>query len=210
MTKNELCEAVEALGFVLPSSLLPVLGSYLDNLVRWNRVMNLMGASTWRRALKELVVDSFYLDVFLRRSELAVADSPQCWDLGSGAGLPGIPLRMLWKRGTYWLVESREKRAIFMRSMLARYPLSGTQVFHGRAEAFMAGRRSADLIISRAFMPWEKLLNFVSSSLAPSGHVILLLNEAINLPQGSPWRESARMVYPVGDSERLFMALRKA
>lgn len=207
MVESELREAAEALGFALPPAVLPILGSYLDNLIRWNRVMNLVGASTWQRALRELVVDSFYLDAFLRRPEACPAEAPQCWDLGSGAGLPGIPLRMLWQAGEYWLVESREKRAMFMRTMLARHPLAGTQVFHGRAEAFMAGRAPADIIISRAFMPWEKLLDFVSPGLAPGGRVILLLNEPISLPAGGPWREAAGMSYAVGQGGRLFMSL---
>ena len=137
--------------------------------MQWNRVMNLVGARHWRDALDDLVMDSFHLNAFLRSQVLpALPASPSCWDLGSGAGLPGIPLRILWNEGDYWMVESRDKRTIFLSTVLARSPLPGTHVFHGRAEQFMEGKK-ADLIVSRAFMPWKELLEFIRGISTPAG-----------------------------------------
>ena len=117
--------------------------------------MNLVGTRTAEDTFFTLVVDSLHLGRFLRE-DVEYSAAPCCWDLGSGAGLPGLPLRMIWQEGDYWLVEAREKRALFLSTVLAKYPLPGTHVFRGRAEAFMAGppARTADLIVSRAFMPW--------------------------------------------------------
>ena len=207
MTEQELAAEIAALGLVAPEQALSPLRAYLELLVRWNRVMNLVGVSTWQRALRTLVVDSFHLATFVRRRELALPVSPLCWDLGAGAGLPGIPLRILWQDGVYWLVEAREKRALFMRTVLASHPLPGTQVHCGRAETFMPRAGQADLILSRAFMPWEKLLDFVAPHLAPTGSVVLLLNEPVSLPQTSPWAERARLSYHVDKAERCLMAL---
>lgn len=208
MTEQELSAEIAALGLTAPAQALPPLQAYLELLLRWNRVMNLVGVSTWQRALRTLVVDSFHLAAFVRRPELALPASPVCWDLGAGAGLPGIPLRILWQEGSYWLVEAREKRALFMRTVLASHPLPGTQVHWGRAETFMPGAGQADLILSRAFMPWEKLLDFVAPHLAPAGSVVLLLNEPVSLPQTSPWAVRAQLSYPVDKTaSRCLMAL---
>ena len=141
-------------GFELTEETLPPLAGYLGLLIQWNRVMNLVGTRTTEDTFFTLVVDSLHLGRFLRE-DVEYSAAPCCWDLGSGAGLPGLPLRMIWQEGDYWMVEAREKRALFLSTVLAKYPLPGTHVFRGRAEAFMAGppARTADLIVSRAFMP---------------------------------------------------------
>ena len=125
-------------GFELTEETLPPLAGYLGLLIQWNRVMNLVGTRTAEDTFFTLVVDSLHLGRFLRE-DVEYSAAPCCWDLGSGAGLPGLPLRMIWQEGDYWMVEAREKRALFLSTVLAKYPLPGTHVFRGRAEAFMAG-----------------------------------------------------------------------
>ena len=163
-------------GFELTEETLPPLAGYLGLLIQWNRVMNLVGTRTAEDTFFTLVVDSLHLGRFLRE-DVEYSAAPCCWDLGSGAGLPGLPLRMIWQEGDYWLVEAREKRALFLSTVLAKYPLPGTHVFRGRAEAFMAGppARTADLIVSRAFMPWPGVLELVKGNLNPNGVLVLLL-----------------------------------
>ncbi|MCH5276279.1 MAG: class I SAM-dependent methyltransferase [Desulfovibrionaceae bacterium] len=189
--------------------------------MRWNGAMNLVGTHSWAETLDRLVFDSFELARFLSADILPEAGasaqgthtaSPCLWDLGAGAGLPGIPLRIVWPRGEYWLVEAREKRAIFLSTVLTRIALPGTHVFRGRAEAFMPGRQ-ADCVISRAFMPWPKLLRLVRPYLAPGGYVILLTKEDIepgtrNAPgPATGWRIRASARYRVGADMRRFYAL---
>ncbi|MDR2489157.1 MAG: 16S rRNA (guanine(527)-N(7))-methyltransferase RsmG [Desulfovibrio sp.] len=180
---------------------------YLSLLSKWNRVMNLVGQDAWEDILATLVTDSFYLAPFVSALKLPI--HPQCWDLGAGAGLPGIPLRMLWKDGDYTLVEAREKRALFLRTVLASCPLEGVSVFHGRAERFMPGRPPAHLIVSRAFMPWEKLLTATKPYLASGGFCVLLTRTPLHssLPDG--WTAAAETRYAVTGNSRYFWALQK-
>ena len=119
-------------GFELTEETLPPLAGYLGLLIQWNRVMNLVGTRTTEDTFFTLVVDSLHLGRFLRE-DVEYSAAPCCWDLGSGAGLPGLPLRMIWQEGDYWMVEAREKRALFLSTVLAKYPLPGTHVFRGRA-----------------------------------------------------------------------------
>ena len=194
-TPDELTACARQAGFILPERALSPLALYLDRLLRWNSVMNLVGAHDWREALGNLVGDSIHLADFLARLPLPAA--PLCWDLGAGAGLPGIPLRMIWQPGDYWLVEAREKRALFLAQTLQALGLPRTHVYRGRAEAFFAGQeRGADCVISRAFMPPRPLLELVAPHLAPGGLVVLLLNAADDeLPPA--WERVAEQDYAV-------------
>lgn len=179
----------------MPRDALTVLAGYLELLMRWNRVMNLVGTRTWQDTFRTLIVDSLHLARFLRA--LPLPETPETWDFGAGAGLPGIPLRSVWRAGLYHLVDAREKRTLFLSNVLARHPLPGTVVFRGRVEAFMPTRPKADCVVSRAFLPWPEVLGLVDGHVACGGAVVFLANEQAppSLPPG--WRVAAQAEYAV-------------
>ena len=192
---------------------------YLELLYDWGKEMNLVGKRNWRDTLEVLIMDSFHLAEFLRGLQkagfLASGKDLESWDLGAGAGLPGIPLRLLWQDGTYFLVEERKKRVLFMENFLARNPLPRTQVFCGLAEKFMKTRK-ADLIVSRAFMPYAKLLPLVRDKLkrgvpGPQGHsggmTIIMSNDPAPKDLAG-WRLVGEQAYDIKGGLRYFWALR--
>lgn len=195
------------------------LAAYLELLMQWNKVINLVGAQSWQSAVLRLVADSFFLGKFLDNLPLSHSgtDGPRTWDLGAGAGLPGIPLRMVWDKGEYCMVEAREKRAVFLSTVLARTRLPRTTVFRGRVEDFFvrqsqAGSGTADLIVSRAFMPWERLLPLVRPVLAPQGMVVFLASESLpvaphEVPEG--FTLHAQEAYTIAGRKRWFWAIAK-
>lgn len=163
------------LGRALTDDQAGLLAVYLGLLVKWNSRMNLVGPATWPEILETLIQDSWHLADLLQTIEPQPAET---LDLGAGAGLPGIPLRVFWAAGDYWLVEPRQKRALFMEQAAAHMRLPRTRVLCARMEALPQARRQAGLIVSRAFMPWKKLLAEVRSYLAPGGRVLVMSNEA--------------------------------
>lgn len=162
-----------ALGRNLSAEEARLLAVYLDMLVRWNRRMNLVGPASGPEILETLVQDSWFLADLL--TELAPQPG-EILDLGAGAGLPGIPLRVFWKSGRYFLVEPRRKRAIFMEQALAVLRLPDTFVLPVRMEELPPARRKAGLVVSRAFRPWQELLANVREYLAPDGRVLIMSN----------------------------------
>ena len=206
-TPEALGDAVKALGFTPGDGECRELALYLGMLEKWNRVMNLVGRASWRGILDTLIVDSLHLAGFIRGLPLPAA--PLCRDLGAGAGLPGIPLRILWREGSYALIEAREKRALFLKTVLASCPLPGVSVFQGRAEAFMAANPPAHLTVSRAFMPWEEVLALIAPHTEPGGLCVFLTLAPLpqNLPEG--WRALSEHAYAVGNDTRYFWALAK-
>lgn len=194
----------------VPEEAFKPLLSYLLLLLQWNKKMNLVGASTWQTLFTDLIMDSFYLAQFL--DTLSIADNAEICDLGSGAGLPGIPLRMIWHRGNYSLVEVREKRALFLSFVLSRLELPRTSVFRGRAEDFLMQKQSVDLVISRAFLPWKKVLQYVEGHL-PTGAVTIFLTHTpaptpTEIPSG--WKNLSEYAYPSGKQIRYFWALSRS
>lgn len=203
---------LERLGFSLPDTALAGLAVYLAQLMKWNKVMNLVGTASWEKTLDTLVIDSFHLAGFL--PSLSLTPNPVAYDLGAGAGLPGIPLRLLWRDGVYTLVETREKRALFMRTVLASIAPESmdagrTCVFQGRAEDFFLQAGPADLILSRAFMPWRDMLAFVATALAPGGRVVFLT--LAPAPDGipAPWNLIAQNAYDAAGTTRHFWCFSK-
>jgi 16S rRNA (guanine527-N7)-methyltransferase len=202
----QLNKELSAKGFSLAHDQLKGLQVYLDLLLKWNRVMNLVGHSDWKILLNDLVMDSFFLDVFLRRV-FKGNDRDTVLDLGAGAGLPGIPLRLVWKNGTCYLVESRLKRAAFMKQAIGSLNLENTFVLNCRAEDIQSGVLPAKLIISRAFMPWPKLLPLAGSMLGEKGMLVVLSNEKFAGQDIPGFNMLETMEYIVNNKKRYFWAL---
>lgn len=209
-SRPNLADQCRALRCPVPEEALAPLELYLDLLMRHRRVVNLVGAATRGEALA-LCADSFFAASFLEG--LPFPENAQIWDLGAGAGLPGIPLRMVWRRGEYTMVESREKRALFLRTALAHLKLPRVDVAHERAEKFFehmkARGKTADCIISRAFMPWQEMLPFVRKALGPGGRVCIFANFPPPFTLPEDWEAEAQCAYTTDRGERRIWALRR-
>jgi 16S rRNA m(7)G-527 methyltransferase (EC 2.1.1.-) len=147
---DQVASSAARLGRVLSAEEARLLTVYLGLLVKWNSRMNLVGPATWTEILEILIQDSWHLADLL---QTLTPQPGQTLDLGAGAGLPGIPLRVFWQSGDYYLVEPRQKRAIFMEQAAAHMKLPRTKVICGRMEALPAARRQADLIVSAPSCP---------------------------------------------------------
>lgn len=200
LTKENLAQVCLAAG--LPAEAVertvPGLMTYLELLKRWNQVMNLVGPDDWPDIVTGLAADSWPLAAFIE--DLGLPDDPLTLDLGAGAGLPGLPLRLLWPQGRYIMVEIRKKRAAFLQTCLAAMRLPGVSARQGRAEEIIASRPAADLIISRAFRPWPALLELVRPGLAPTGRVIIMANAPAPDEPGPGWRVAAERSYQVSSA----------
>jgi 16S rRNA (guanine527-N7)-methyltransferase len=207
---GEVASLAGDLGRELAAPQAAALAAYLTALVQWKDSVNLVSARDWRDALANLVADSWHLADFL--AGLPLSEAPRCLDLGAGAGLPGLPLRVFWTPGRYLLVEPRRKRVAFMRTALGRMALARTEVRACRAEELPAAELPADLVLSRAFMPWRELLAFVRPMLAPGGLCVVMANQDAPAPAELPpgFCLAGRARYPSGAGWRYFWALSSA
>lgn len=154
------------------------LAGYLNLLIAWNARMNLVGIRDWQSILADLVADSWHLADILADllAEQSLPENPRILDLGAGAGLPGIPLRMFWSAGDYLMVEPRQKRAIFLQTAIANLDLKRTRVFAGRTEELPEAEHDADLVLGRAFLPWREFLGLARTLIKPTGRALVFAN----------------------------------
>ena len=209
-TPASLAQVFSSINCPCPEGALAGLASYINMLMRWNRVMNLVGSRTWQDAAKDLVADCLHLAVFLET--LNLPDNPLTWDPGAGAGLPGIPLRLVWQKGSYHMVEIRQKRALFLSQALGTLSLQKTYAHNMDINAFM-GSEKADLVISRAFMPWDKVLALFSDHLADNGQIVFMASRMPDADDfaahASSCRLAAEHAYQSGSTSRCFFAVQK-
>ena len=99
----------------------------------------------------------------------AVREAHAIADLGSGGGLPGLPLAVALPSATVRLVESSARKCAFLEVAVDRLSATNVEVVHARAEAWPEGLRRHDLVTARALAPMTVLLEYAAPLLGPEG-----------------------------------------
>ena len=197
MSDAGLAAGLRVLGLPDDAELCQRLLAYRDELARWNQVHNLSGVKDPERMVAVHLLDSLALAPLVRGERLA--------DVGSGGGLPGMPLALLRPDLEVVLIEPRAKRALFLDHVVRTLGAGNVIVERSRAEDVPAGG-GFDTLTARAF---GTLAEFVTTAghLARPGGVLLAAKgrdpwaEAEELPAG--WSaEILPLVVPGIDAER--------
>lgn len=141
---------------------------YLDEVLEWNRRMDLTAARTAEELVDLTVADAAVIAA-------ASPDAQGSWvDVGSGAGAPGLVLSMMLPRVRMTLVEPRDKRVAFLRSAIGKYSLVSATVVRGRSDRVPPA--TADVAVSRATLPPKDWLR-EGARIAKSSVWVLLARE---------------------------------
>jgi 16S rRNA (guanine527-N7)-methyltransferase len=155
---------------------------FLGELLRWNRVHNLTAIDESEAAFHLHLIDSIIILPILQRyfqAPLRTSEAPiQIADLGSGGGLPGIPLAILQPTWLFSLIESSKKKAAFLQHVRGGLGLSHVQVMASRVENVAKTHRAFfDAITARAFTRLHKLLDLSAPLLKSSGFVFAMKSQ---------------------------------
>ena len=147
---------------------------YLQLLERWNETHNLTAIRDRQAAiLRHFIEPAIALP-------LLSGAGPILLDAGSGAGIPGLPLKILDPDRTCLLVESNGKKAAFLREVIERLGLEDVEVLEGRFEELVASGALAppvNILTARAWTGWGDLLGLAARLMVPGGRAIIFIGE---------------------------------
>ncbi len=161
-------------GLQLPTGIYDQLSTYLDLLLRWNAKTNL----TAIRDPEQIVTRHFGESLFAA-GVLFGAERPRSSttlaDIGSGAGFPGIPIKLALPELQVTLIESQNKKATFLREVIRALRLEGIDVYACRAEHW---DKQVDIVTLRAVERFESAVAIALRLLAPNGRLCLIAGAA--------------------------------
>ena len=177
---GKLAEGVAELGIALPAPAQQRLLDYLALLAKWNRIYNLTAVRETSRMVSQHLLDCLAVVPHVKADTLL--------DVGSGAGLPGIPLAVALPRAHVTLLESSHKKNAFLQQAKLELKLDNVAVACERVETWRPGRMF-EVVISRAFSDLTEFVNLAGRHAAPGGRLAAMKGiypheELAQLPSG--------------------------
>lgn len=166
------------LGITITSKQLEQFLTYYEILVKWNQAMNLTTITEYNEVMKKHFIDSLSL-----ASVFSVSSKSTLIDVGTGAGFPGLALKIAFPELKVTLLDSLKKRINFLNEVIEILELKGIETIHGRAEDYAkAGERREefDLCASRAVANLTVLSEYCLPFVKVGGYFISYKSEKIN------------------------------
>lgn len=179
--------------------------AYLAMFARWNAAYNLSAVRDPQQMLERHIIDS------LSVVNLCGADSDSIIDVGSGGGLPGVPLAIVHPQRSVTLLDSNGKKTRFLFQVASQLPLPNVQVVNQRVEAF-APPQKFSAVVSRAFASIADMVHGSEHLLAPGGRFYAMKgklpeDELSALPKGIKVEQVHPLSVPGCAAERHLIVL---
>jgi len=169
---------INALGISLTEEQINQFLIYYEMLVEWNEVMNLTAITEYEDVMKKHFVDSISLI-----KAYDVSKQVKVIDVGTGAGFPGLALKIAYPELQVTLLDSLNKRIQFLDAVIDKLGLTGVETIHGRAEDFAKPgklREQFDLCVSRAVANLSTLSEYCLPFVKVGGQFISYKSEKIS------------------------------
>ncbi|WP_432697142.1 16S rRNA (guanine(527)-N(7))-methyltransferase RsmG [Marinobacterium sp. YM272] len=193
---------LKAIGVTATDAQVDLLLAYLALLVKWNKAYNLTAVRDPREMITRHLTDSLSILPWIRGGRLI--------DVGSGPGLPGIPLAIMRPELDVTTLDSNGKKTRFQNQVKMELGISNLHVIHGRVEQCEEG--PYDQIVSRAFASLSDMLKWTAHLRSEQGVFLAMKGlypeaELEQLPPGFQLKSSHRLNLPATDGERHLLIL---
>ncbi len=203
----ELRQGLEQMQISLPLGAEQQLLDYLYLLAKWNKAYNLTNVNEISTMIQVHILDSLTLLPFLPAVTTVL-------DVGTGAGLPGIPLAIARPDITFLLLDSQQKKINFVQHAVTNLHLTNVTAIQQRVEAWQV-TFVADMIVSRAFASIDEFVKLIKNIcsqqtqiVAMKGRKELVLQELQALPAPFMLERIEQVQVPGLDAERCLVFLR--
>ena len=173
MTEDLLTLGIEELGLNLSAANIANLELFLQEMGRWNQVHNLTAIEDQKDSVRLHLIDSIAVLPILR--EFLKAPTLKIADLGSGGGLPAIPIAIMQPQWHLTLIEAVRKKTAFLQHVRGKLQLKNIEVLSERVENIALQQPGQfDAVISRAFTNLARFLELSLPLLKPDGLVFAM------------------------------------
>jgi len=173
MSEGLLALGIEDLGLKLSATNIADLELFLQEMTRWNQVHNLTAIEGEKDSVRLHLIDSIAVLPVLR--QFLQGPSPKIADLGSGGGLPAIPIAIVQPEWHLSLIEAIRKKTAFLQHVRGKLKLKNIEVLCERVEdAAVQQPAQFDAVISRAFTNLARFLDLSLPFLKPNGLVFAM------------------------------------
>lgn len=156
---------LEELGFKYSGKQIDAFLTYLEELKKWNKAYNLTGLKTDREIIIKHFFDSLLFAKVLPSQAMTLAD------IGSGAGFPGVPVKIMLPHLKVFLIEPTQKKAVFLRHVSNRLKLQDIEVIDRRIEDVKDLK--VDVAVTRALYSVREFVDKAKDILNKNGILIL-------------------------------------
>lgn len=168
--EKELSQKLKQIGIEITKTQTAQFYEYMELLIEWNKKINLTSIVEEKEIILKHFVDSLTISKYIKENDNIA-------DIGTGAGFPGIPLKIIKPKNNFVLIDSLNKRINFLNEVINKNKLERIHTIHARAEEIghnKTYRNQFDIITSRAVAKLNVLLEYMMPLLKIGGRCICL------------------------------------
>ncbi len=151
-----------------------LLKKYINLIEKWNRKLNLISHKNRDDLIINHILDSLSIIEIL-----PLDDAKTILDLGTGCGLPGIPLSIFYPEKNFYLVEKKRKYIMFLKKVIQELNLANIKLFYGDLKNFATLKNRIDIIINRGVGNITKVMDITGSFIKDRGKLIFYKGKKI-------------------------------
>lgn len=165
---NQLESGLTSMGLALSAQQKEQLLLFLSMIVHWNEHFNLTAVRSPQEMVRRHLLDSLSVLPYLHGQNIL--------DVGTGAGLPGIPLSIADPLRNYYLLDSSQKKQIFVSQVIQETGLKNAYSIHAAVETYQPTQKFST-ILTRAFAPLPRMIALTKHLLVPEGRFLAMIGK---------------------------------